>query len=134
MTAQIFTRLYEQAVPFCLIDCRERRDYVNGHWFGSTNIPLSSLPTRLPFLCPDQDFPIHFLDLEDAASIAALRAMEKLGYQLSNSIENFNKAVGSLERNVLPGARKFKDLGANPTKELKELNQIETIVRKPNKE
>jgi DNA recombination protein RmuC len=59
--------------------------------------------------------------------------MEKLGYQLSNSIENFNKAVGSLERNVLPGARKFKDLGANPTKELKELNQIETIVRKPNK-
>jgi DNA recombination protein RmuC len=60
--------------------------------------------------------------------------MEKLGYQLSNSIENFNKAVGSLERNVLPGARKFKDLGANPTKELKELNQIETIVRKPNKE
>ena len=60
--------------------------------------------------------------------------MDKLGYQLSNSIENFNKAVGSLERNVLPGARKFKDLGANPTKELKELNQIETIVRKPSKE
>ena len=81
MTAQIFTRLYERAVPFCLIDCRERRDYVNGHWFGSTNIPLSILPTRLPFLCPDQDFPIHFLDWEDAASIAALRAMEKLGYQ-----------------------------------------------------
>ena len=60
--------------------------------------------------------------------------MDKLGYQLSNSIENFNKAVGSLERNVLPGARKFKDLGANPTKELKELNQIEAIVRKPSKE
>ena len=81
MTAQIFTRLYEQAVPFCLIDCRERRDYVNGHWFGSTNIPLSILPARLPFLCPDQDFPIHFLNWEDAASIAALRSMEKLGYQ-----------------------------------------------------
>ena len=81
MTAQIFTRLYEQAMPFCLIDCRERRDYVNGHWFGSTNIPLSILPTRLPFLCPDQDFPIHFLNWEDAASIAALRSMEKLGYR-----------------------------------------------------
>ena len=81
MTANIFTTLYEQAIPFCLIDCRERRDYANGHWFGSTNIPLSILPTRLPFLCPDRNFPIHFLDWEDAASIAAMRYMEKLGYQ-----------------------------------------------------
>ena len=73
MTAHIFTKLYEKAVPFCLIDCRERRDYVNGHWFGSTNIPLSILPIRLPFLCSDQDFPIYFLDWEDAASVVALR-------------------------------------------------------------
>ena len=81
MTAEIFTRLYEQAIPFCLIDCRERRDYVNGHWFGSTNIPLSILPIRLPFLCSDQDFPIYFLDWGDAASVVALRLIEKLGYQ-----------------------------------------------------
>ena len=81
MTTNIFATLYERAVPFCLIDCRERRDYVNGHWFGSTNIPLSILPTRLPFLCPDQEFPIHFLDWGNAASIAALRYIEKLGYQ-----------------------------------------------------
>ena len=81
MTAHIFTTLYEKAVPFCLIDCRERRNYVNGHWFGSNNIPLSILPTRLPFLCPDQDFPIHFLDWGDAASVFALRLIKKLGYQ-----------------------------------------------------
>jgi rhodanese-related sulfurtransferase len=81
MTANIFTTLYEQAIPFCLIDCRERRDYVNGHWFGSTNIPLSILPTRLHFLCPDWNFPIHFLDWGDATSIAAMRYIEKLGYQ-----------------------------------------------------
>ena len=81
MTAHIFTKLYEKADPFCLVDCRERRDYVNGHWFGSTNIPLSILPTRLPFLCPEQNFPIHFLDWGDTASTAALRYIEKLGYQ-----------------------------------------------------
>ena len=81
MTAHIFTKLYEKAVPFCLIDCRERRDYVHGHWFGSNNIPLSILPIRLPFLCSDQDFPIYFLDWGDAASVVALRLIEKLGYQ-----------------------------------------------------
>ena len=81
MTAHIFTTLYEQAIPFCLIDCRERRDYVDGHWFGSTNIPLSILPTRLPFLCPYKDFPIHFLHWGDAASSVALRYLEKLEYQ-----------------------------------------------------
>ena len=81
MTANIFTTLYEQAIPFCLIDCRERRDYVDGHWFGSTNIPLSILPTRLPFLCPYKDFPIHFLHWGDAASSVALRYLEKLEYQ-----------------------------------------------------
>ena len=81
MTADIFTALYEQGAPFCLIDSRERRDYVQGHWFGSTNIPLSILPTRLPFLCPDQDFPIQFLDWEDSASTVARNYIDRLGYR-----------------------------------------------------
>ena len=81
MTSHTFTKLYEQALPFCLIDCRERRDYVNGHWFGSNNIPLSILPARLPFLCPDQNFSIHFLDWGDTASSVSLRYIEKLGYK-----------------------------------------------------
>ena len=81
MTSHTFTKLYEQALPFCLIDCRERRDYVNGHWFGSNNIPLSILPARLPFLCPDQNFSIHFLDWGDTTSSVSLRYIEKLGYK-----------------------------------------------------
>ena len=80
MTVTVFTQLYDQAAPFCLIDCRERRDYVHGHWFGSTNIPLSILPTRLPFLCPDFGFPIHYLDWGDTASSVALAYMRDMGY------------------------------------------------------
>ena len=81
MSADIFTALYEQGAPFCLIDSRERRDYVQGHWFGSTNIPLSILPTRLPFLCPDRDFPIQFLNWEDPASTVAMDYIDRLGYR-----------------------------------------------------
>jgi rhodanese-related sulfurtransferase len=50
MSHGLFTSLYEAGKPFALIDCRERRDYVAGHWFGSTNIPLSLFSNRLRFL------------------------------------------------------------------------------------
>ena len=85
-----FSTLYEQAIPFCLIDCRERRDYVNGHWFGSTNIPLSILPTRLPFLCPDQDFPIHFL-IGGTRPALRLCVMEKMDIKISRPIKQPNQ-------------------------------------------
>jgi DNA recombination protein RmuC len=55
--------------------------------------------------------------------------MNKVGRQLSSSVENFNKAVGSLERNVLPGARKFVELGVHPKKEVERLDSIETVPR-----
>ncbi len=36
--------------------------------------------------------------------------MEKVGKGLKNALEGYNSAVGSPERNVLPAARRFKDL------------------------
>lgn len=36
--------------------------------------------------------------------------IEKIGKGLQNALRGYNDAVGSLERNVLPAARKFKDL------------------------
>lgn len=56
--------------------------------------------------------------------------LNKVGNQLSSSVDNYNKAVGSLERNVIPGARKFKELGVNSKKELEEIKQLDRTTRK----
>ncbi|MEM9334766.1 MAG: DNA recombination protein RmuC [Pseudomonadota bacterium] len=53
----------------------------------------------------------------------------RLGKQLSTSVETYNKAVGSLERMVLPGARKFKELGVHSKTELEELESVEPVPR-----
>ena len=55
--------------------------------------------------------------------------MNKVGKQLAGSVENYNRAVGSLERKVLPGARKFVELGIRPKKELEQLEPIESLPR-----
>ena len=42
--------------------------------------------------------------------------LQKLGKNLDASVEQFNKATGSLDRQVLPGARKFDELGIEKKK------------------
>jgi DNA recombination protein RmuC len=55
--------------------------------------------------------------------------LNKLGRQLHNSVEHYNRAVGSLERKVLPGARKFVELGIRPKKEIEQLEPLESLPR-----
>jgi len=55
--------------------------------------------------------------------------MSKLGRQLHSSVESYNRAVGSLERKVLPGARKFVELGIRPRKEIEQLEPLESLPR-----
>jgi DNA recombination protein RmuC len=55
--------------------------------------------------------------------------LNKVGRQLSSSVESYNRAVGSLERSVLPGARKFTELGIHPKKELEGLEPLESLAR-----
>jgi DNA recombination protein RmuC len=55
--------------------------------------------------------------------------MNKVGRQLASSVDNYNKAVGSLERSVLPGARKFVELGVSTKKEVEKLEFLESIPR-----
>ena len=57
--------------------------------------------------------------------------LAKLGRNLSNSVEHFNSAVGSLERQVLPGARKFTELGVRPDREIEPLEPIDKLAREP---
>ena len=57
--------------------------------------------------------------------------MAKLGHSLNISVDNYNKAVGSLERSVLPGARRFTELGIQGKKEIPDIEIVEKIARKP---
>ena len=52
-----------------------------------------------------------------------------LGARLNSSLDAYNKAVGSLERNVLVKARRFKDLQAAPNGE--DIERIEPLDRVP---
>ncbi len=51
--------------------------------------------------------------------------MSGLRKTLENAVKKFNDSIGSLERNVLPKARKFVDLGVIPAKE--EIPEISSI-------
>ncbi len=55
--------------------------------------------------------------------------MNRVGKQLASSVENYNKAVGSLERSVLPGARKFTELGVHEKKEIEKLETLDPVPR-----
>ena len=62
--------------------------------------------------------------------ITFISHLDKLGKQLSSSVEHYNKAIGSFERKVLPGARKFSKLGVGSKKEIDEIKTIELPTRK----
>lgn len=59
--------------------------------------------------------------------------LQKLGKNLDASVEQFNKATGSLDRQVLPGARKFDELGIEKKKEIPELKMVESSTRTKDK-
>jgi DNA recombination protein RmuC len=53
----------------------------------------------------------------------------KLGKSLGQSIGHYNKAVGSLERQVLPAARRFPEMGVNAKKDIEPLNTVDETPR-----
>jgi DNA recombination protein RmuC len=53
----------------------------------------------------------------------------KVGRALGQGVEAYNAAVGSFERQVLPGARKFTELGLRPARELDELAPVDNLAR-----
>jgi DNA recombination protein RmuC len=57
--------------------------------------------------------------------------LARLGKALGSGVDNYNKAVGSLERQVLPGARKFTELGIHAKKDPELLTPIEQTPRTP---
>ncbi len=55
--------------------------------------------------------------------------LSKLGKSMDSSAKHFNNAVGSFDTRILPSARKFKELGINEKKSIKQPEQIETAMR-----
>ena len=57
-----------------------------------------------------------------------------MGKELDATVRAYNRSVGSLERMVLPSARRFKELGVQPKKEIPVASAIETAVREAQQE
>jgi DNA recombination protein RmuC len=56
--------------------------------------------------------------------------LSKLGASLNSSVDNFNKTVGSLERQVLPSGKRFLDMGIRTKEEITPVSEIHTQTRK----
>ncbi len=57
--------------------------------------------------------------------------LNKLGRSLEQGVGHYNKAVASFESRVLPGARRFGEMGIRGKKELKSGKPVETLARRP---
>jgi DNA recombination protein RmuC len=57
--------------------------------------------------------------------------LAKLGKSLTGSIDAYNAAVGSLDRSVLPQARRFAELGVGDSSALGEPASVERLAREP---
>lgn len=57
--------------------------------------------------------------------------LARLGRQFESSIKTYNEAVGSLERKVLPGARRLTELGIRGKHDIEAPTGIETTARIP---
>jgi DNA recombination protein RmuC len=55
----------------------------------------------------------------------------RLGKSLGSSVDSFNKAVGSLEQQVLPAARRFPELGLRANREIEPLEPVASLTRIP---
>lgn len=58
-----------------------------------------------------------------------LKHMEDLGKRLDGAVGSYNSAVSSLERRVLPAAKRLKELGVPGAEELRDLNEVHERVR-----
>jgi len=68
---------------------------------------------------------------EDICSKLSVLAahIDKLGSQISSTVVNYDKAVGSFNRNIVPSAKRIKALGGGSNKPLDNLKTIEKTTR-----
>ena len=57
--------------------------------------------------------------------------VERLGRNLDASVDTYNRMLGSMERSVLPGARRLSELGIDSGRELADSKPLENSPRSP---
>lgn len=57
--------------------------------------------------------------------------LQKVGSSLGKAVEAYNASIGSFERNVMPKARRFPELGVTADAPLQPIDPIEELVRRP---
>lgn len=67
-------------------------------------------------------------ELHERAAVT-FEHIEKLGSSIGQSVERFNKVVGSVEGRLLPTLRKFEDVGARSEKQISEMKPVESQAR-----
>tara|TARA_R110000782_G_scaffold78276_2_gene154946 strand:+ start:98412 stop:99824 length:1413 start_codon:yes stop_codon:yes gene_type:complete len=73
-------------------------------------------------------------DLYDRLAVAATH-LKRLGSGLNSAVENYNKFVGSFDRNVLSSGRKFRDLDIETgNKEIEVVEPLDVLVRESQSE
>jgi DNA recombination protein RmuC len=60
--------------------------------------------------------------------------LDALGGNIKQAADSYDKFIGSLEQKVLPGARRFKELGVSSTKDLEIPGPINLSVRRVKKD
>jgi DNA recombination protein RmuC len=56
--------------------------------------------------------------------------LSRLGRSVGQTVDNYNRAVGSLERNVLPGARRFTEMGVQARKKVENPDSVDHAPRR----
>jgi DNA recombination protein RmuC len=57
--------------------------------------------------------------------------LTRLGKSLGGSVDSFNKAVGSLEQQILPAARRFPELGLRVSRDIEPVEPVASLTREP---
>lgn len=59
--------------------------------------------------------------------------IDKLGKSINGSVDNYNKLVGSVERRLIPSAKKFRELNVigDASKEIEDIKEVDKFTRIP---
>ncbi len=60
--------------------------------------------------------------------------LETVGMNIKRAADSYDRFIGSLEQKVLPGARRFKELGVSATKDLEVPAPLNLSLRHVKKE